>query len=438
MLQYFFDPVLRAPTLGSMFMCMSAALIGVVALLRKQSLIGESLSHAAYPGVIIGILFSGLLESESDKLLLTVSILVGAFVTSLLGLWCIHLLEKKLRVATDAALCFVLSSFFGVGLTLASRIQFTHAKLYQQMQVYFYGQAATMSDVHILIYLVLSLMVIATISLLYKEIQVISLDRNYAKSLGIPVRHIDMVVFIFITLAVVVGIRSVGIVLMSAMLIAPAVAARQYTHRLSQMFILSSFFGVVSGFFGNYLSVELIDYFKKSTQSRIALPTGPMIVFVASVICLFSLLFAPERGLIVRIVRMILFRFHCISENLLKSLWRFGPNSQVSFEEITHYQNAPGWYLRWLLFRLIQNGWLIKIEKDHYQLTVDGYKRAAHIVRLHRLWEVYLVDYLGVGVERVHRSAEEMEHIITPELEDTLNELLNNPKEDPHHQPIPQ
>lgn len=437
MYQYFVDPVLRAPTIGSMFMCMSAALIGVIAFLRKESLIGESLSHAAYPGVILGILFSGVfLHNESDKWLFSFSILAGAFLSSLLGLWCIHTLVRKFRVASDAALCFILSSFFGIGLTLASRIQFTYSQLYQQMQIYLYGQAATMRDIHILIYFILSVAVIAVVSLFYKEIQVISFDRNYARTLGIPVRHIDTIVFIFITLAVVIGIRSVGIVLMSAMLIAPAIAARQFTHRLSGMFVISAFFGLASGFFGNFFSFELSEYFRNNSI-KIALPTGPMIVLVASFICLFSLFFSPSRGYFIRLLRMMHFRSKCIGENLLKTLWRSGPNSELSIQQLAVYQCTSSFYLRWLLFRLSQNGWLERTKNNCYRLTTDGYQKAAHIVRLHRLWEVYLVDYLGIGIERVHKSAEEMEHIITPELEEILNGLLNNPKEDPHHQPIP-
>ena len=86
---------------------------------------------------------------------------------------------------------------------------------------------------------------------------------------------------------------------------------------------------------------------------------------------------------------------------------------------------------------MVQSGW-IKQEKNHfYCLTEDGQHRAAHIVRLHRLWEVYLANYLGMGAERVHRNAEEMEHILTPELEHELTLLLKDPKQDPHQQPIP-
>jgi len=426
---YFTDPVFRAPTIGSMLMCFSAALVGVIVFLRKESLVGESLSHATYPGVIGGILLSSSFFGEGP-LSLSFGILGGAFSTALIGLGVIVFLERKMKVAQDAALCFILSAFFGVGLTIASRIQFTHSALYRQVQVYLYGQAATMTDIHILIYGSLALVLISLISLLYKELQVITLDRNYAKSLGVKVRMIDLFVFVLMTLAIIIGIRSVGVVLMSSMLIAPPSAARQFSHHLSKIFIISGIIGLVSGFFGNVLSIELTNAFD------LTFPTGPMIVLTASIICMAALFFAPDRGLFPRYFRVLKFRDRCLKENLLKEIWRAGHEKSLSFDETVRYQSAGRLHLFWVLKRLIRAGW-VEREQNRYRLTEDGYHRASRIVRLHRLWEVYLAKCLDVGAERVHRNAEEMEHVITPELEKELTLLLDDPREDPHHQPIP-
>lgn len=195
---------------------------------------------------------------------------------------------------------------------------------------------------------------------------------------------------------------------------------------------------MLSGYLGNYLSAELSSYFSTVYPgSKFSIPTGPMIVVVAACICVFSLLFAPERGMVIRAFRIARFRYNCTCENVLKAMWRIGPNSDISFEDIVSYQAASKGYSHFVLKRLTHNGWVEKTGTDIYRLTHDGSIWAAKIVRLHRLWEVYLADYLGVGAERVHRSAEEMEHIITPELEQELTLLLHDPKEDPHHQPIP-
>lgn len=438
-LSYFTDSVLRGPTIGCMLMCLAAALVGVIIFLRKQSLLGEALSHAAYPGVILGVICAGALQlNDSEELTIAFFIMTGAFLTALFGLWSIHFLERYLRIRSDSALCFILSAFFGIGVTLASHVQFSNSILYRQALSYLYGQAATMSDIHILIYGLLSLAVLGLIIFLYKELQIIIFNRDYAKSLGIQVRQIDTLVFLLTVLAVVIGIRSVGVVLMSAMLIAPAASARQFTNKMSVMLWLSAFFGLVSAFFGNYLSVELT-YLMASHYPglRLALPTGPMIIIVASILCIASLLFAPERGYFLRLARIARFRYQCIRENILKSIWRYGPQKGVSFEEIAKYQSASPIYLKLVLRGLVHSGWLAHPHPDVYCLTHEGQQWASRVVRLHRLWEVYLADYLGVGAERVHRNAEEMEHIITPELERELTLLLKDPAVDPHYQQIP-
>lgn len=435
---YFTDAVLRAPTIGCMLMCMAAALVGVIVFVKKQSLLGESLSHAAYPGVIIGVIIAGIMGIHEDQeLLIAFLIMGGALASSMLGLWSIGFLQTRLAVRSDSALCFVLAAFFGVGLTLASQVQFAYSSLYRQVQMYLYGQAATMTDVHILIYGVLSLMILSVVVVFYKEIQGIAFDPQYIQSIGVNKKVVDATVFFLIVLAVVIGIRSVGVVLMSAMLIAPAAAARQYSNQLYRIFAWAAFFGIISGFLGNYLSVEISKWLAiKYPGERLALPTGPMIVVVASLICLFSLMFAPKRGLLLRLSRIMRFRYQCMCENLLKAIWRCRPDEEVPFEAIAKHQSASLWYLRFVLNSLVNQGWIKRV-KGGYCLTAEGVLWAARIVRLHRLWEVYLVDYLGIGSERVHRSAEEMEHIITPELEAKLTLILNDPKHDPHQQPIP-
>lgn len=322
---------------------------------------------------------------------------------------------------------------------MASHLQFTDAGLYRQGQAYLFGQVATMTDAHIMIYGVLTVVTGLVIALFYKEIQLLIFDEPLAATLGVPVKTIQGALFCLIVFAVVVGIRSVGVVLMSAMLIAPAVAARQFTHHFSIMLALSALFGTISGFLGNYLSGEISrSVLAASKMARFSLPTGPMIVLVASTICVIALFLAPNRGMLPKMVRALRFRARCLEENLLKSLWRFGPNAEVTFAELAMYQHARSWQLHWALFRLSYNGWIERTTSGRYRLNRDGQLRAAKIVRLHRLWEVYLVDYLGVGGERVHRNAEEMEHILTPELEAELTRLLNDPKRDPHRQPIPE
>lgn len=432
-LQYFTDPVLQAPTIGSMLMCLSSALVGVIVFLRKRSLLGEALSHAAYPGVVLGVLcLAAFFSAASDSM--AFGILIGASSTSLIGLYTIEKLESRFRVQNDAALCFVLSVFFGVGILIASRIQFTHALWYKTIQIFLYGQAATMTDVHIWIYAVLALLISSVLFSFYFPIQMTIFDRDFSRAIGIPIRSLDSLLFFLLVLAIVIGIRCVGVVLMAGMLIAPAVAARQFSHRLHHVFLFAACIGGLSGFIGNYLSVELPNW--QRWGWKFSLPTGPMILLSAASICLLSLLFAPQNGLLSRIVRILRFREQCMRENLLKYLWRKGEGYEASWQEIRKRQPLSKWQLYFLVWRMEGQGWIVQPLPKKIQLTKEGRLRASRIIRSHRLWEAYLV-FLGQGVEKVHRSAEEMEHIITPDLEKQLEEILGNPKQDPHAQPIP-
>lgn len=418
---YFTDPILRAPLLASMLMCMASSLLGVLLFVRKKTLLAEPISHASYPGVILGVLGA---VSTGYETWMALFVLGGGFISALCGVFAINFLKNKLKIREDASLCFVLASFFGVGVTLLSRVQFLYPAHTRSIQGYLYGQAATMNDFHIYLYGVLALLILFAVILFYKEFTLSSFDPLFARTSGAINYVVDAFLFLLIVLSVVIGIRCVGVVLMSAMLVAPAVAARKLTQHLSMMFVFSALIGMFSAFAGSLLSFKL----------TIALPTGPLIVIIASLLAITSLFFAPRQGLLVRYFRIFAFRLKCLEENLLKALWR---KKSLTIGQIKKECGIPLFSFVWLFFSL-QRKKMILSTSSTITLTKKGSDRARHIVRLHRLWEVYLVEYLGLKVERVHKSAEEMEHILTPKLEEELTKLLNDPKHDPHHQPIPQ
>ena len=428
MLSFFVDPLFRAPFLGSMFMCLTSALMGTYLFVKRRTLLGEALSHAAYPGVVLSLAVGSLFLFPSDDRLILV-ILVGAFVFSFFGMGIIEKLHVRYKIHLDAAMCLVLSLFLGLGIVIASRIQFTHPLWYQQAQLFIYGQAATMTDRHILIYGILSLCTILFMVSRFRQVELMAFDRAFAQSLGLKLRRIDFVLMTLIILAIVVGIRSVGVMMMAGMLIAPAVSARAFTNRLSHMMVLSGFFGLLSGFGGNYLSILF-------SHKGVSFPTGPMILLFSVMVSLLSLLFAPKKGAVACFVRSFRFRRRCHSENILKTLWKNGIEIPMSHQKIHHWNPILNSRLWLSLFSLKREGWVRSVHGG-FLLTPDGVKRASHLVRLHRLWELYLATCLDVDEERVHHSAEEMEHIITPELEERLTQLLDDPQRDPHQKPIP-
>lgn len=438
MLSYFTDPVLQAPTIACMLMCLSAALIGVIVFIQKSSLIGETLSHATYPGVILAACVLQSFHLISGKIL-PIFVLSFAAISAYIALKLIHYLQKRFAISQDASLCTVLAIFFGVGITLASYAQSNFSKLFVQVQTFLYGQAATMTNEYITIYAILAFIIILVIVVAHKEILVVNFDRTLANTLGIANKWIDNVISLLLVCAIVIGIRGVGLILMSGMLIAPAIVARYFSNSLKRMFLVAGLVGLFSGFMGVFLSVE-IGHLATAVDSvkTLSLPTGPMIILVAGSACLFAIIFAPKKGVLVRCIRNYRFKNKCLVENILKSIWRINCHKEAHISDIAKYIPQPKWRLLISISFLVRQGWLNKTDLHSYTLTHEGRSKAEHIIRLHRLWEVYLVDYLGFGEEKVHKNAEEVEHFITPDLEAKLIELMDNPKQDPHNQPIPE
>ncbi len=435
LIQFFFDPILRAPVIAGMLMCLASSLIGVMVFVKRRSLVGEALAHASYPGVIFAFSIAPLFF-HPNSMGTMILILMGAFISAWMGLGLIHWLEKRWSIQSDAALCFVLSLFLGVGVFLGSRIQVIYPLWYQQISTFLYGQAATMGDYHMIFYMLFVVGVLFFVIFRFRQIELFYFDPSFAKSLLLKSKGFHILNSVLLILALIIGMRSVGIVLISGMLIMPGAFARQFTHRLANLFIYAGLMGMVSAFLGVYMSVQ-IPLHLNSTHP-ISLPTGPMILLTAAFLTLFALIFSPKEGLCVRVIRIRRFKIGRLLDHILKTLWKKGPLSSSHLKQEMALSYFASIYL---LFLLKKEGWIRREwvgGQKRLVLTEDGKRKASRLVRLHRLWELYLTSELKVDEKRVHCSAEEMEHILTFEIEAKLEKLLKDPKIDPHHQPIPQ
>lgn len=157
---------------------------------------------------------------------------------------------------------------------------------------------------------VLGGIVLVFLLVFWKEFKLLSFDPDFAFSLGFPVRILDVLLTTLLVIAIVIGLQTVGVVLMSAMVVAPAAAARQWTDRLGVMVTVSGIFGALAGVSGALIS---------SQAARI--PTGPTIVLCASAIVLFSLLLAPNRGMAWGFVREQINRRQLQTDAVLSDLY---------------------------------------------------------------------------------------------------------------------
>ncbi len=273
------DATLRNVILGSVILGMTSGMVGAFAVLRRQSLIGDALAHAALPGICLAFMITGTRSTEV--------LLIGGAISGLLGTLVLLVINRWSIISMETGLGIVLSVFFGFGILLLTRIQHTGDAAQSGLDRFIFGQAATILPRDVVVMSVVAVVVIGILFLTFKELKLLTFDPLFAASLGFNSSVLGALLSGLLVLTIMIGLQTVGVILMVSLLIAPAVAARQWTSSLSGMVLVSGMFGLIAGVSGSVAS-SLID----------RLPTGPMIVIAASVLVAFSLLFAPERGVL--------------------------------------------------------------------------------------------------------------------------------------------
>ena len=276
------DYTFQTVALGSALLGVISGVLGSFAVLRRQSLLGDGVSHAALPGVVMAFLLTG---SKNTEVLL-----LGALLTGLLSTVFIMGIVRHSRIRFDSALALIMSVFFGLGLVLLTYSQKVPNANQAGLKRFIYGQASTLLQRDVVLMAVCGVVLLFLVILFWKEFKLFSFDFEFAQTIGFGMGRLNLLLSFLIVLAIIIGLETVGVVLMSAMLIAPAVAARQWSNRLWLMVVLAAAFGAISGVAGTLLS---------SAISR--LPTGPVIVVCITAVTVFSLLFAPDRGILHKI-----------------------------------------------------------------------------------------------------------------------------------------
>ncbi len=354
----FTDYTLRTITLGTAVLGAICGMLGSFAVLRKQSLLGDAISHAALPGIAIAFLITGTKNSNA--------FLLGALVSGLIGSFWIRGIIRKTHLKSDTALGLILSLFFGFGMLLLTYIQKLPNANQAGLENYLFGQAATLLESDVWMMSLITGVCLIVLLLFWKELKVSLFDADYTKTLGFNTKFLDILITTFIVIAIVLGLQTVGVVLMSAMILAPAAAARQWTNSLSVMVILAAIFGAFSGVVGTAISA-----------SHNNLSTGPVIVLVAAVFVLVSFIFSPGRGLLFREIR---FRKNRNDLQLHKTL-SFMFNIAKDHEDISHphaikiLNNFQGFTKRSL--QKLEDKDYVKIEGNMWSLTNSGYRTAA-------------------------------------------------------------
>lgn len=362
------DYTVRTVAAGALLLGIASGTLGSFAVLRKQSLLGDVLSHAALPGIALGFLIAG---GRSFA-----GILGGALVTGIAAALVMLLLARRSRLKTDAALGIALSTFFAAGVVLLSYVQGRAGAGQAGLETFLFGQAAAILRADLWLMAGLTAAALTLVAAAWKEFEVATFDPLFAASMGLPVPVLDAVMTAMIALAVVLGLQMVGVVLMSAMIVAPAVAARQWTDRLGPMVLLAAAFGAAGGLAGALTSA----------LAR-GLATGPLIVLALTAIAVVSLAFAPRRGLVAATLRRLQERRSLADRRVLATLAALAeqhddpryPSEQGMLDAYLGTSSRPR------LQRLREEGWVTPVahgpdEGDHWRLTEAGERRVAQSV----------------------------------------------------------
>lgn len=319
------DYTFQIVSLGSALIGIISGVLGSFAVIRKESLLGDAVSHSALPGIALAFLITGTKNTEI--------LLLGALASGLLATFLINIIRKYSRIKFDSALAFILSIFFGGGLVLLTYIQRMPNANQAGLENYIFGQASTMLLMDVKIIAILGIFLLLLVVVFWKEFKIVSFDIDFAESIGIKTKKITILLFAIIVTSIVIGLQTVGVILMSSMLTGPAVAARQWTDKFHIMVILSAIFGAISGIGGTVVS---------SVVPK--LPTGPVIVIIISTIVIVSLFLAPNRGLIWRHLRNKKNQKTINEDQLLVNLYQLAikhKNTAHSHNILTISPNVP-------------------------------------------------------------------------------------------------
>ncbi len=400
------DATFQLVLLSSLLIGATSGILGAFAVLRRRSLLGDALAHAALPGVALAFLWT---QSKALPVLL-----LGATVSGVVGVLVIEVIVSYTRIKADAALGIVLSVFFGIGIVLLTHIQQSEVGNQSGLDKFLFGQAASVVRADLYVMCTVSALVMIVVCLFYKEFKGLIFDAEFLAALGFSPRLTDLLLMGLIVLTVMVGLQAVGVILIAAMLITPAAAARFWTDRLHVMVFVSGILGALCGALGVALS---------ALAPRI--PTGPVMVLVATAAFLVSVLIAPRRGVLARRARR---RANARRENGQHFLRAFAAlqaqsRRSVALSDLAGELQVPRYRVHRLAKRLARDGW-VTLCNGACSLTEQGQQEADFVVKSHRLWEYYLVYQSILEQDHVDRPADEVEHILTPEIIAQLETIL--------------
>jgi manganese/zinc/iron transport system permease protein len=405
--------------------------IGCYLILQGMALVGDAISHTVLLGIVVAFLFTGEVTGPA--------MFIGAAVTGLVTTLLIEGLHSTSRIKEDAAIGIVFTSLFALGVVLLSlfaasaHIDTQHV-LYGNLEFVTSGPGRRVAGVDVPVAVLqmafVAAVVLALIVAFYKELLVVSFDPQLAASLGMRPRLVRYGMMAVLSLTVVAAFDSVGAILAVAMLIAPAATAYLLTRRLPMMLLISAGAGALSSLVGFHVAYWL------------SVSAAGGMVSIACGLFTLAFLFAPEQGLVAAALRRLRLRMRMTQENMIRHMLKLtNGKSDVAVEvgRIAESLQTGRLQLRAAVNALLRRGWVEPVPESQTELrlTRRGLAQAERLDRAHRLWETFLVEKVGLPSDHVHPTAENVEHLLTEQLVERVDDVLGHPVTDPHGAPIP-
>jgi manganese/zinc/iron transport system permease protein len=264
---------------------MASGMMGCLAYWKRQSLMSDALSHAALPGVVIGFALVGVKSLPV--------MMAGAAISAIIAAFLIQWIRSSTRIKEDTAMGIVLSVFFGLGIMLLTIVNRMPGGNQSGLDSFIFGQAASMVRKDVYTMLLLAVLVMLVLFIGFKEWKLFLFDPDFARGLGLSGRLMNGIYLTVLVLVIITGIQVVGVILMSALLIIPAVSARYWTQSFKWMLILSALFGGGAGMVGTIISTIGKGW-----------PTGPFIIVTSSTLFVISLVFGAQKGLLIQALQL--------------------------------------------------------------------------------------------------------------------------------------
>ncbi|MCA9077145.1 MAG: metal ABC transporter permease [Planctomycetaceae bacterium] len=420
----------RVVLLGTTILGITAGIVGTFMLLRKRALVGDVVGHSALPGIAIAFLVMEGLSPGTGKWL--PGLLLGAFAFGLAGAVTVMLIDKFSRIKADAAMAMTLSVFYGLGAALFTIVQRVPGGNAAGLKTYLNGKTASLVADDVWLFVGIATVVLVLAMLFMKELTILCFDEQFAAAEGWPVFWLDTLLIGLVVTVTIVGMQSVGLILVVATLIIPPASARFWTDDIRLMTLGAGLVGGMSSFFGTVISALF---------PRMA--AGAVIVLTGASLFALSLLFGSKRGVLVHAWQQRKLRHDVGRVDLLRACFELVEHAVSdpipTHEEMMDHEILLGdlvsmraWDLS-TLRRLVavaeKDGLMQHTGDDNWRLTETGAEEARRIARNHRLWEMYLMQYAHIAPSHVDRDADLIEHVLDPELIAELEYQLDHPEE---------